>query len=165
MSRDPFLPKGSMELVGAMVLFSLVVVTTAQLMPDTGPRAATVPEDAHTVLDLTFADRADGAIVVRTPTDEVVLPPDTNGFVRGAVRALARERRVHEMGAEIPFTLVRERSGRLTLTDRETGSLIDLRAFGEDNALAFAALLAKLAPDAARQDHATGQPHKPREAS
>ena len=140
MADDPFIPKGAIQMVGAMIAFSLIVVATAKLMPQE-TTASIVPRDAHSVASLTFADRPDGAILVKNDAYERVLPADTNGFIRGAVRALAHERRVHEVGPEEPFVLVRERSGRLTLADPSTGAVIDLRAFGKDNALAFAALM------------------------
>ena len=57
------------------------------------------------------------------------------------MRGLARERRMHGIGSEAPFTLTQWRDGELTLTDSATGRSIELNAFGTTNRAAFAALL------------------------
>jgi putative photosynthetic complex assembly protein len=72
----------------------------------------------------------------------------TNGFVRGVLRGLARERRLNDVGAQPPFQLTRWSDGRLSLDDPATGRRIDLVAFGPTNAGAFAQLLT--APDPTR---------------
>jgi putative photosynthetic complex assembly protein len=69
------------------------------------------------------------------------LPPATNGFIRGVLRSLVRERRSQDQGDDAPFRLARHQNGRLTLEDLATGRLIDLRAFGVTNEGAFGALL------------------------
>lgn len=97
---------------------------------------------------LVFVDRADGGIDVRARPDSstagapvATLAPGTGGFVRGALRALARVRRARGVGGDVPFTLARWSDGRLTLDDSATGSHVELRAFGGTNEAAFAALL------------------------
>jgi len=135
-----FIPRGTIPLVGAIVGFSLVVVTTAVLMDDSAPRPI-VPEDATEVSELTFADSPDGGIIVRSQAGEIVLPSEYNGFVRGVLRALARERRKVDVGPEEPFVLASDARGAFYLGDPSTGERIDLRAFGRDNAMAFVAIL------------------------
>lgn len=135
-----FIPRGTIPLVGAIVGFSLVVITTAVLMDDSAARPV-VPENATEVSLLTFADSPDGGIVVRSETGEFVLPSEYNGFVRGVLRALARERRKLDVGPEEPFALSRDAAGNFYIGDPATGERIDLRAFGRDNAVAFVALL------------------------
>jgi putative photosynthetic complex assembly protein len=71
-----------------------------------------------------------------------VLPPGTNGFVRGVLRGLARERRRQEIGQQPPFRLTLWDDGRLSLEDETTGRRIELEAFGPTNLAAFARLLA-----------------------
>ena len=61
-----------------------------------------------------------------------------NGFFRGALRGLARERRRAGLGSEQPFQLIGRADGRLTLTDPATGQRIDLESFGPTNAAVFA---------------------------
>ena len=76
-----------------------------------------------------------------------VLPPGSNGFIRGVMRGLARERMLHGIDAAPPFRLIRWADGRLSLEDTATGRLIDLAAFGPTNAQAFARLLTAPSPD------------------
>jgi putative photosynthetic complex assembly protein len=63
------------------------------------------------------------------------------GFLRGALRALARERRKRDLGAEAAFELIARGDGRLTLNDPATGERIDLESFGPTNFATFARLL------------------------
>jgi putative photosynthetic complex assembly protein len=95
---------------------------------------------------LVFSDRPDGSIGVYDVAHGVALPalPGGNGgFVRGALRALARQRRLAHVGPEVPFTLVRWSDGRLTLDDSATHNHLELQAFGPSNEAAFAALLSR----------------------
>lgn len=62
------------------------------------------------------------------------------GFVRGTLRALARERVRRHISAEAPLRLVAHHDGRLTLMDPATGERIGLEAFGSSNLAVFAAL-------------------------
>lgn len=99
---------------------------------------------AHLTMPLLFEDRADGAVVVRRPDTRDVLrvfDPGTNGFVRGAMRGLARERKRREIGAEIPFVLVLWPTGQLSLEDTTTHATIDLSAFGPSNVEPFKQIL------------------------
>jgi putative photosynthetic complex assembly protein len=63
------------------------------------------------------------------------------GFLRGALRALSRERRARGLGPEQPFQLIARPDGRLTLVDPVTDQRIDLESFGPINAGKFASLL------------------------
>jgi len=63
------------------------------------------------------------------------------GFLRGTLRALARERRMRNLTSEAPFELALHQDGRLTITDTLTGKGIDLEAFGPDNVAVFANIL------------------------
>jgi putative photosynthetic complex assembly protein len=141
MAHSSYIPKGTLPLVGALVSFCLVVVTVAVLM-EGNPAEPPVPENATQVALLTFEDGPDGTIIVRNGAGEQqVLPSDYNGFVRGVLRALARERRKVGVGPEPPFALTRDAAGNFYFGDPNTGERIDLRAFGRDNASAFVALM------------------------
>lgn len=137
----PF-PRGALIGAAALIGFSLLAVTLARfagLGPVAEPMAPVVQSR-----ELRFADRADGAVLVYDRQgDEVVdlVPPGSGGFVRGVLRALARERRLQGDGASTPFRLSRLVDGRLTLEDLATGRVIDLKAFGHTNEGAFAQLL------------------------
>ena len=69
--------------------------------------------------------------------------PGTNGFLRGTMRGLARERKRQGIGAELPFRMIGRADGRLTLEDPGTGRRVDLGSFGPTNAAAFARLMAR----------------------
>ena len=134
-------PRGALIALGAMVAATLVAVAAAQL---TGigqqrlPATATIATRA-----LTFLDRSDGGIDIVDARDGGLagrIEPGTQGFLRGTMRGLARERRSHGVGAERPFHLLTLADGRLLLEDPDTGRRIDLGSFGPDNAAAFAAL-------------------------
>jgi putative photosynthetic complex assembly protein len=93
---------------------------------------------------LSFTDQQDGSIAVRdAQSGELVeqLAPGTNGFLRGTMRGLARERKRESIGPDAAFRLTARSDGRLLLQDPATGRLIDLGAFGPTNAAVFARLL------------------------
>ena len=56
---------------------------------------------------------------------------------------MARDRKIHGVGAEQPFMLTRWADRRVTLDDPETGRRLDLAAFGRVNGEAFERLLEK----------------------
>jgi putative photosynthetic complex assembly protein len=70
------------------------------------------------------------------------LAPGTNGFVRGVLRGLMRERKAESIGPTAPFRLTHWANGRLSLDDPSTGRHVDLEVFGPTNAGAFAQILA-----------------------
>lgn len=134
-------PQGALIALGALIAATLVAVAVAQY---TGigqqrlPEAATVATRA-----LTFVDRPDGGIDIVDARDGSAagqVGPGTQGFLRGTMRGLARERRSHGIGAAQPFHLRTLADGRLLLDDPHTGRRIDLGSFGPDNAAVFAAL-------------------------
>ena len=71
-----------------------------------------------------------------------VLAPGTEGFIRAALRGLARDRRREDLGPGKPFRLSAWPGGGLTIEDMATGRTLDLRAFGHTQAEAFGRLLA-----------------------
>lgn len=93
---------------------------------------------------LHFEDQVNGSILVRSGRDGTVVDtvaPGTNGFLRGTLRGLARERHRQGIGQEQPFQLVGHADGRLTLVDPTTGRQVNLEAFGPTNAAVFVRLL------------------------
>lgn len=134
-------------LVGTAMALTLLVrvgVLSREAVPSVERAAAHVAPAV--VRNLVFVDRSDRALVVRdTATGETVkvlvdgVPG--NGFVRGVMRGMARERRARGVGMEPPFNLTLWRNGTLSLTDKATGRAIELGSFGPDNRAAFAALL------------------------
>jgi putative photosynthetic complex assembly protein len=128
---------GAFALVAGSVVFAMLARQT-----DIGATRAIAPVVVQSV-DLTFADRSDGAIVVRNGAgqDERVLPAGQDGFVRTALRSLAYERRTLGVSAAPQFRLGRSADGRLYLQDPATGRILHLDAFGQGNALSFAQFL------------------------
>lgn len=133
-----------LPLLGAafLIVASLLLVAMVRL---TGFGASHV-EDSEAVMvrELRFEDRADGSIAVLDAREGNVVysvAPGTNGFLRGTMRGLARERKRQGSGPEYPFRLIGHTDGRLTLEDPATGRRIDLESFGPTNAAVFSRLL------------------------
>jgi putative photosynthetic complex assembly protein len=140
---DRTLPRGALAGAGMLLALSLAMVAIARITgyEPAKPPASPVVESR----DLRFVDRADGAVLVYANQGERlidVLEPGTNGFVRGVLRGLVRERRADHVGATPPFRLTRWADGRLSLDDPSTGRHVDLEVFGPANAGAFAQILA-----------------------
>jgi putative photosynthetic complex assembly protein len=121
----------------AFVLTSVALVRITGNGPD--QRAAAGVAERH----LRFLDRPDGGIAVIDARSglQVALIEGEQGFVRGALRTLARERKVRGAGAEQPFQLIARKDGGLTLYDPVSRQHVDLTAFGPTNAGNFAQLL------------------------
>jgi putative photosynthetic complex assembly protein len=92
---------------------------------------------------LRFEDRPNGDIgVVNAQTGaDVAQFSGEQGFLRGALRAMARERKRRDIGPMDPFELHARTDGRLTLIDPTTHMRLDLESFGPTNAGLFAQLL------------------------
>lgn len=139
----PF-PRGPLFGAGALVVLTLILAAISRF---TGVGAMTVDEaNAVATRDLRFEDRSDGAVAVLAAKDDKVveiLPPGTNGFVRGVLRGLARERKSEGIGTEPPFRLTQWDDGRLSLEDSATGRRIELVSFGQTQFDVFAQMLKK----------------------
>jgi len=136
-------PRAPLLAAGALVLLSLAAVATSRLTGVGSMHYA----DASTVTEreFLFEDRPDGSIAILQARDRAEVgraEPGTNGFLRGTMRGLARERRRQGVGADIPFLLIGRSDGRLTLVDPGTGRRVDLESFGPTNAAVFARLMA-----------------------
>jgi putative photosynthetic complex assembly protein len=93
---------------------------------------------------LVFSDRADGALVITEPGRGPVAtlePMSDQGFIRGAIRSMGRERRMKGVAPHVPYALRLWGDGRLALEDMGTGRTVELDSFGPDNRAAFRALL------------------------
>jgi len=106
--------------------------------------ATEAPASVVASAELRFEDRPNGAIGVldgTTGREVAVVPPASNGFVRGVLRGMFRTRKLESMDHETPFRLTQYSDGRLNLEDRASGRIVDLSSFGPDNHGAFAQLL------------------------
>jgi putative photosynthetic complex assembly protein len=123
--------------LGAVVVFVAWVIMQSQ-------QIARYPDaPAALIKQLRFEDRTDGSIAVidyQTKQQVDVIIGEA-GFVRGALRTLAQERKRREISSEPPFELIARQDGRLTLADPSTGRMIDLESFGLINSQHFARLL------------------------
>ncbi len=146
---DPFgdRPFPRAALIGAAVLITVSIGMAAMgRLTDVGttrmPAAAIVQQR-----QVKFEDQRDGGIAVYDTQAQAriaLLPPGTNGFLRGVLRGMVRERRSSDIGAQAPFVLTRWADGRLSITDPAIGRQINLEVFGPTNSGVFAQLL--LAP-------------------
>jgi putative photosynthetic complex assembly protein len=141
--HDVVLPRSAIIGAGLLVVLAIVAAAVTRFTGNVDslrPAAIVTAERA-----LRFEDRDDGAVLVfdmRTSRQVATLAPGTNGFMRGVLRGLVRERRSRDIGGDRPFVLTRWSDGHLTVTDSATGRRIELRAFGPTNEQAFLPLLA-----------------------
>ena len=143
-------PRSALMMAGALVLFAFGLTATmriAHIPPAASPAAlrATGHVAAVRSRNLRFIDEADRGVRIEDvgtgATASVIVPGQKTGFIRGVMRGLARERRMHGIGGGPPFTLTEWQDGELSLTDTATGRSIELNSFGGTNRAAFAALL------------------------
>jgi putative photosynthetic complex assembly protein len=137
----PVFPRWLLLGAGGLIGGTLVLASLGHDVPVDPAKTGIRPVATR---DLRFADRPDGAVVVsdaRSGTHVLVLPPGQEGFVRGAMRGLVRERKREAIGTAAPFRLSAWPNGRVTLEDTATGQIIELQAFGRSNAETFVRLL------------------------
>ncbi len=125
----------------ALVVLSIGAAGFVRL---TGVGASHVPDAPATLVrELRFADRPDGSIDVFDDQSGALVEVVTgaNGFLRGTLRGLARDRKRTGLGPDLAFRLVGHVDGRLTLEDPATGRRVDLESFGPSNVAVFASLM------------------------
>ncbi len=131
------IPRWLVRSIGGMLV---VVLATVALMRLAGFSPTIEPPAALAERTLVFADAPDGAVRVTDATSGELLAElrGEQGFLRGVLRGLARDRRAHSVGQQPPYVLSLHADGRLLITDPQTGQRIDLASFGPDNAAVFA---------------------------
>ncbi len=100
--------------------------------------SAIVTQRALRFLD---ADQGNVAVFDYKTGKQIATITGQAGFVRGALRALVRERKLAGEGSDKPFNLIAYKDGRLTLEDTVSLQRIDLGSFGPENAANFATFL------------------------
>jgi putative photosynthetic complex assembly protein len=143
---DPFAnqPFPRAPLVGAAVLLGGILLATFGSINTGVGRSHRLDAPVVAEASMQFADQSDGSITVTDAHDHHLIDtvaPGTNGFLRGTLRGLARERKRESGGATQPFVLASHSDGRLSLFDPVTKRRVDLESFGETNEAVFARLL------------------------
>jgi putative photosynthetic complex assembly protein len=131
-------------LLGAAGLIVTTIALAATSHHDRTTQAPAVVAPARMSAMLRFEDGRDGSVIAKdAATGRTVheFPPQSNGFVRGVLRGMFRERKLEAIDPHAEFRLAREADGRLTLTDPTSHRVIDLEAFGPTNSGVFAGLL------------------------
>lgn len=145
-------PRGALIMAGVLVVSAIAATATmriAQVPPAASPPLVRAADHAQIIKTRTlrFSDRPDGAVEIEdvgTGQTALLLERGSNsGFIRGVMRGLARERRMHGVGAEAPFALTLWSDRQLSLTDTATGRSIELNAFGSTNRATFVDLLTR----------------------
>jgi putative photosynthetic complex assembly protein len=93
---------------------------------------------------LVFQDQKDGGVRVEDGVtgETLTVLHGEQGFVRGTLRALSRERYSRGIGSSAPFDVIARVDGRVTLFDPSTGQRVDLESFGPTNTAEFTRFLA-----------------------
>ncbi len=144
--------KVPLYLMGGIVAISLALTTAVtrgyfdrESVPAEARAAAGVKVSAERTLK--FFDEADGTVRVEDGATGEVLARfglGQGGFIRATVRNLVHQRRIRNIGREVPFTLTRWDNDTLTLSDPTTGRSIEVSSFGPDNRKVYADMLAGL---------------------
>jgi putative photosynthetic complex assembly protein len=148
-------PRWVLWCAGGVLAFALISVGIVRLTgngPDqlAAAAAATLAQSKQ-VRALRFEDRPDGSIAVLDGLSGAALVSvqGEQGFLRGTLRALTRERRARGLGAEVPFQLIGHMNGGLTLLDPVTSQRVVLDSFGPAQVAVFTPLLTAAAQDSA----------------
>lgn len=148
---EPF-PRFALIAAAVLIAGSITAAAAARYADaNASPAAQSENVAPLSARDLTFFDMENGSVEVRDAAGTQVLfvaEPGTNGFIRGVMRGMARDRRSRGIGQEPAFRLAQWPDGRLSLEDLATGRHIELSAFGDTNRAAFAQLLAPTAESA-----------------
>ncbi|MCU0956623.1 MAG: putative photosynthetic complex assembly protein PuhC [Hydrogenophaga sp.] len=127
--------------LAALVLGSLLLVTWHQVEQRQAPLAQAMPVSWER--SLRFVDRPNGDIAVLDASggsEPIAVFSGEQGFLRGSLRALARERLRRGQGPEAPFLLQGHPDGRVTLSDPSSGERIHLESFGPTNVAVYSQL-------------------------
>jgi putative photosynthetic complex assembly protein len=141
-AKSWMLPGTMLVCAGLLVVTSIALAGVASY---TGIGVSRLKEPAAIrVVDLRFEDGAAGRIIVTDVSGRLpprTIEPGRDGFVRVALRSLARERAATGIGREVPFRLGEQADGRIWLRDLATGRVLLLDAYGHANRTSFAQLL------------------------
>ncbi|RFO97046.1 photosynthetic complex assembly protein PuhC [Rhodoferax lacus] len=128
-----------MLLLAAAALSSLLLVVFARWNGAPAPQFDSPVTHSRALM---FEDTASGAVSVRDMSSgaQVALFEGEQGFVRGVLRAMARERKLQSADRHAPLLLQNHADGSLSLYDASTGERIHLESFGHTQRETFARL-------------------------
>lgn len=142
-SRTPLM------LMGGIIAITLALTVSVRLgffereaVPAEARAAAGVTVSAERTLR--FFDEPDGTVRVEDgATGEVLsrFAQGEGGFIRATARSLVHQRRIRNLGPQVPFTLTRWTNDTLTLADPLTGRSVEVSSFGPDNRAVYANML------------------------
>jgi putative photosynthetic complex assembly protein len=130
-------PRFALVVAGTVIALTLGGVGLARWAGFDG-RQQDAPASAQRALH--FEDRPQGGIAIVDAASGATLETvyGEQGFLRGTLRAVVRERKLRGLVSSAPLQLTARADGRLTLSDPATGARIDLESFGPTNAAVFA---------------------------
>lgn len=134
------LPQHIAVVLGLVLLITLALVAVVRYS-GVDIRYADAPSQQVRLLRFADMDNGDIGVVNAQDGSELARFSGEQGFMRGALRTLARERKRRDIGPMVPFELHARTDGRLTLIDPATQVRLDLESFGPTNAGLFAQLL------------------------
>ena len=139
--HGPIVPRAALVAAAVVIALTVAGAGLGRLAGAGAPTPETSPLLASRTLS--FADRADGAVIITDAANggAVEVLQGENGFVRGTMRALARERHQRSADLSTPFRLSAWQDGRVTLDDPATGRRIELTSFGTTNVGEFVKML------------------------
>jgi len=135
-------PRPALIAIAGVVALSIVAAAVGRMTGSTQTAITSAPVLSR---ELLFQDRPNGSIAVFDAKDPAtpiaVVPPETNGFLRGTMRGLAQQRVRQDADLSVPFRLTEWADSRLTLEDPVTHRMLDLESFGATNEGAFLKLM------------------------
>lgn len=140
--HDKEFPKGVLYGAGALILLTMALVGIGRA---TGVTSSVPESEPVQVLDVRFEDLGQGGVAMREASSQAhiaTVPAGEDGFVRGVLRSLSRERKLERLGNDAPFRLTKWADGRISISDPSTGQNVELVGFGPTNRDVFEKLLA-----------------------
>ncbi len=142
------IPRPLIVAVGAICIGALIG-TAAMRLGDVPPRAQGPAEATAEAREAILIRQLDsGGIAILDPATGAryaFLPEGEDGFIRGLIRVIDRQRMQHGVAFDGPLEIVRWESGHLALVDPATEWRAELIGFGADNYATFATLMSRIA--------------------
>jgi putative photosynthetic complex assembly protein len=134
-------PQWVLYFAAGLMAFSLIAVGLVRITGNGPDQRAAAPVLKRA---LVFKDQNDRGVRVEDGVtgETLTVLHGEQGFVRGTLRALTRERYSRGLGSTEPFELIARVDGRVTLFDPATGQRVDLASFGPTNTAEFSRFFA-----------------------